>query len=326
MSYSLDPQLAPWVPTLPVLDLGDLPAARAVARSIAGQLPGPDLTGITVRDALVPGTPDVPVRIYRPDRPTGPLPAVLHVHGGSFVLGDLELEHADAAAFARLAGTVVVAVDYRLAPEHPVPAALDDCYAVLTWLAGGAGRLGVDPDRLGVYGRSSGGGIAAGLTLLARDRGGPRLRMQYLDVPVLDDRLDSDSMRAYVDTPVWNRPNAELGWAYYLGGPSRPGAPDVSPYAAPARARDLAGLPPAHVTACQFDPVRDEDIDYARRLAHAGVAVELHLYPGTFPGSALITDADVSRRMRRDAVAAFTRMLDSRGCCGQPPVRPRRPS
>ncbi|WP_405099558.1 alpha/beta hydrolase [Micromonospora sp. NBC_01412] len=312
MTYPFDAELAPWVPMLPILDLRDPAAAREVGRAIAAQLPQPDLTGLTVLDRTVPGpagAPAVPVRIYTPQPAAALAPAVLHLHGGGFVLGDLELEHADAAAFATGIGAVVIAVDYRLAPEEPFPAALEDCYAVLCWLAGNTDELGVDPTRLGLYGRSSGGGIAAGLTLLTRDRGGPRLAMQYLDVPVLDDQLGSVSMRAYVDTPIWNRPSAELGWAYYLGDDVKPGDPSVSPYAAPARAEDLAGLPPAFISSCQFDPVRDEGMHYAQRLAQAGVPTEAHLYPATFHGSALVTEAAVSRRMQQDAVAAFRRML-----------------
>ncbi|WP_405105528.1 alpha/beta hydrolase [Micromonospora sp. NBC_01405] len=312
MTYPFDAELAPWAPMLPILDLRDPAAAREVGRAIAAQLPQPDLTGLTVLDRTVPGpdgAPAVPVRIYTPQPAATPAPAVLHLHGGGFVLGDLALEHADAAAFATGIGAVVIAVDYRLAPEEPFPAALEDCYAVLCWLAGNTDELGVDPTRLGLYGRSSGGGIAAGLTLLTRDRGGPRLAMQYLDVPVLDDQLDSVSMRAYVDTPIWNRPSAELGWAYYLGDDVKPGDPSVSPYAAPARAEDLAGLPPAFISSCQFDPVRDEGMHYAQRLAQAGVPTEAHLYPATFHGSALVTEAAVSRRMQQDAVAAFRRML-----------------
>jgi acetyl esterase len=157
----------------------------------------------------------------------------------------------------------VLSVDYRLAPKHPYPAAVEDCYAALAWLAGAATELGVDPDRIAVYGDSAGGGLAAAVALLARDRGGPRLAMQFLGIPELDDRLETPSMTAYVDTPVWNRPRAEVSWAYYLGDAIKPGSRDVPAYAAPARATDLTGLPPAFITVCQFDPLRDEGIAYA---------------------------------------------------------------
>jgi acetyl esterase/lipase len=312
MPYAIDPELAPWVPMMPTEGIADAEAARAQARALIQQLPPADLTGLSVDSRAVPGpegAPDVPVRIYRPLGVAGPLPAILEIHGGGFVLGDLDYEEPTAATVAREAGAVVVSVDYRLAPEHPYPAGAEDCYAALTWLAGATAELGVDPDRIAVYGESAGGGLAAAVALLARDRGGPRLAMQFLGIPELDDRLDTPSMTDYVDTPLWNRPNAEISWAYYLGDAAKPGGPDVPAYAAPARATDLAGLPPAFVTVCQFDPLRDEGIAYASRLAHAGVPVDLHMYAGTFHGSALVAGAAVSRRMHEDAIAAFRRVL-----------------
>jgi acetyl esterase len=312
MSYAIDPELAPWVPMMPSDGIEDAEAARAQARAMVQQLPPADLSGLSVENRTVPGpagAPDVPVRIYRPRDATGPLPAILEIHGGGFVLGDLDFEETAAAAVAREVGALVVSVDYRLAPEHPYPAATEDCYAVLSWLAGAATELGVDPGRIAVYGESAGGGLAAAVALLARDRGGPRLAMQFLGIPELDDRLETPSMTAYVDTPLWNRPNAEISWAYYLGDAAKPGSPDVPAYAAPARATDLTGLPPAFVTVCQFDPLRDEGIAYASRLAHAGVPVDLHLYAGTFHGSAMVAGAAVSQRMHQDAIAAFQRVL-----------------
>jgi acetyl esterase/lipase len=138
---------------------------------------------------------------------------------------------------------------------------------------------------------------------MARDRGGPRLCMQYLGIPELDDRLETHSMTVYTDTPVWNRPNAILSWKYYLAGA------EPTQYAAPARARELSGLPPTYVDVCEFDSLRDEGIGYAQRLVQAGVPVELHLYPGTFHGSALVADAAVSRRMSADSIDGIRRLL-----------------
>jgi acetyl esterase/lipase len=143
-----------------------------------------------------------------------------------------------------------------------------------------------------VYGQSAGGGLAAALSLLARDRGGPSLCFQYLGIPELDDRLETPSMQQFVDTPMWNRPNAVLSWRYYLG---HDADGEVSPYAAPARAADLSGLPPAYVSTMEFDPLRDEGILYALGLLQAGVTVDLHQYPGTFHGSAMVPTAAVSR-------------------------------
>ncbi|MEU6882657.1 alpha/beta hydrolase [Streptomyces sp. NPDC046712] len=243
----------------------------------------PPVPGVDVRERLVPGPPggpDVRVRVYRPRAEQAALPAVLWIHGGGFCLGNVDSVHVGAAQAALHARAVVVAVSYRLAPEHPYPAGLDDCWAALEWIAGHPGELGADPARLAVAGASSGGALAAGLTLLARDRGGPALCFQHLSTPVLDDRLTTASMAAYTDTPVWNRRLAEESWQLYLG---EDGPRDRLPvYAAPARAGDLSGLPPAYVSTAGLDPLRDEGLSYGLRLAEAGVPVELHNFPGAY--------------------------------------------
>nr|WP_194737057.1 alpha/beta hydrolase [Actinomadura sp. RB99] len=266
---------------------------------------------VDVRDVAVPGpggAPAVPVRIFTPAGAGGRLPGLLYIHGGGFVLGSVDASHDDALCIAAEVGAVVLSVEYRLAPEHPFPAGLEDCYAALTWTAANAADLGIDPGRLAVGGESAGGGLSAATALLARDRGGPALCFQLLGIPELDDRLDTPSMRAFHDTPIWNRPNAELSWDYYLGEGVR-GTAGVSPYAAPARAEDLTGLPPAYVTTCEFDPLRDEGLAYALRLVQAGVGTEVHHYPGTFHGSGLIPDAAVSRRMAADRLGVLRRAL-----------------
>ena len=307
MTYRFDPELAPWVPMLPQLDISDVAAARATLAEMVAQAPAYESpVPLTVTDLTVPGPegePDVAVRCYSPAGQAGPRPGLLYIHGGGFILGSVDSEDARAQQLAATTEAVVMSVDYRLAPEHPFPAALHDCYAALSYLAKNAAELGVDPARIGVGGASAGGGLAAATALLARDRGGPPLCMQFLGIPELDDRLETTSMRTYTDTPVWNRPNAVLSWQYYLGG--RP----PSEYAAPARAGNLAGLPPAYVDVCEFDPLRDEGISYAQRLVQAGVHAELHLYPGTFHGSSLIAGAAVSQRMSRNASEAIRRLL-----------------
>jgi acetyl esterase/lipase len=204
-------------------------------------------------------------------------------------------------------GIVVVAVEYRLAPENPFPCGLEDCYATLQWMAAQADSLAIDTDRVGVYGQSAGGGLAAALALLARDRGGPALCFQFLGIPELDDRLETTSMRQFVDTPMWHRANAIRSWLFYLGDDATRG--EVSPYAAPARATDLRGLPPAYVCTMEFDPLRDEGILYALALLQAGVPVELHQYPGTFHGSAMVPTAAVSRRGAAEALEVLRRGL-----------------
>ncbi len=281
----------------------------------AALLPDLDTSGVSVHEELVPGsdkTPDVPVRIYRPDTVASPA-LLLDVHGGGFMLGGLDMNHADNVELARNLGVVVVSVDYRLAPEAPFPAGLEDCYAALVWAVNNADTLGIDPARVVVHGMSAGAGLCAALTLLSRDHDGPTIAFQYLDSPEIDDRLETWSMREFTDTPVWNRPNAELSWDYYLG-PGVRGTDQVSPYAAPARATDLSGLPPAYITVMEFDPLRDEGIGYAQALLCAGVPVELHLFPGTFHGSGLmIRHPRVSQRQHADRHAVLARALGVEG-------------
>ncbi|MDX6355048.1 MAG: acetyl esterase [Streptomyces sp.] len=307
--YAIDPELA-GIPDFPPLDITELPAARTALAQVRAQLPVPDTTGLTITDHTVPGptgAPGVLLRSYRPDPPAASA-GILDVHGGGFMLGDLDVSHAANVALARAVGAVVVAVDYRLAPEHPYPAGLADCYAALSWFAAHAGEFGVDPERIAIHGGSAGAGLCAALALLARDRGGPSIAFQYLGVPELDDRLTTPSMTAFTDTPTWTRPDAARSWDAYLG-PGRRGTDDVPPYAAPARAADLSGLPPAYISVKEFDPMRDEGIAYATGLLAAGVPVELHVFPGTFHGSAVMAEAGVSQREAAERIAVLRKAL-----------------
>lgn len=308
-AYPFDPELAPIAALLPRGDWSDVPTARAGLHALAvGNRPEVDTLGVTVTDRTVSG-PAVPVRVYVPEGRLEPGPALLMLHGGGFVLGSVELDHAWAVTVARALQAVVVGVGYRLAPEHPFPAAIDDCWTALAWLHAASGELGIDPTRIGVHGVSAGGGLAAALALLARDRGGPSLCFQALAVPELDDRLETPSMSAFVDTPIANRPAIEWSWQHYLGDDRSA----VSPYAAPARAEDLSGLPPAYVSTMEFDPLRDEGIQYALRLLQAGGSVELHSYPGAFHGADQFADTAIGRRIRADLLAALGRGLRTTG-------------
>jgi acetyl esterase len=311
MTYAFDPELAAAAAAMPQIDDVDVERARARFAELVATFPAPDESGVTLREELVPGpdgAPDIPLLIYTPERVAAPA-AIYDVHGGGFIVGTAKSGHAHNLRLAREVGVVVVSVDYRLAPEHPFPAPLEDCYAGLAWTAKNAGALGIDPDRIAIHGISAGGGLCAALALLARDRGGPAIAFQYLGVPELDDRLDTPSMRTYTDTPVWSRPRAEFSWDAYLG-PGRRGTADVSPYAAPARATDVSGLPPAYVSAMQFDPLRDEDIAYAQTLLQTGVPTELHVFAGTFHGSSMVQAAAISRREADEAVVVLRRALD----------------
>ena len=313
MGHAFDPELAAVVELIPMGDFSDVVAAR---EQLIGMLApfndGVDTTGVTVTDDTV-DTDDGPVavRVYAPHAPppAGGRPALLDIHGGGFAVGSIEMEHAFATHLARDVGAVVVTPEYRLAPEHPYPAGLDDCAATLAWMHERADALGVDRTRVAVGGQSAGGGLAAALALRARDDGGPSICFQFLGIPELDHRLGTASMRAFVDTPMWNLASAERSWAYYLG----PDITEVSPYASPAIAEDLRGLPPAYVTTMEFDPLRDEGITYAMRMMDAGVSVELHSYPGTFHGSALVTTAVVSRRADAELTEVLRRALGTAG-------------
>jgi len=310
MAYAFDPEIAPLVPLLPVLDSDDPAAIRAGLSEMIAQLPPPDTTGLRIEDRQIPGRdgdPTVPIRIYWPEQRSAPA-AIYSVHGGGFIAGDLATEHGLNVRLARELGIVVVSVDYRLAPETPFPGGLEDIYAGLVWTAAHAGELGIDTERIAIQGTSAGGGLCAALALLARDRGGPHIAFQFLSVPELDDRLTTGSMIEFTDTPLWSRPRAVVSWDCYLG-PGRAGSDDVSIYAAPARATDLAGLPPAYVAVMHFDPLRDEGIAYALAMLSAGVSVELHLFPGTFHGSMLIEHAAVSQREHAETIAVLRQAL-----------------
>jgi acetyl esterase/lipase len=309
-TYAFDPEIAAVVPLLPDLPGDDPLAIRSGLSEMVAAFPAPDTTGVQIEDREIPGRdgdPAVLIRIYRPEQRSAPA-GVYNVHGGGFIAGDIETEHAFNVVLARELGIVVVSVEYRLAPETPFPGGLEDVYAGLVWMAANAEELGVDPARIAIQGTSAGGGLCAALALLARDRGGPQIAFQFLSVPELDDRLITPSMTDFTDTPLWSRPRAILSWDCYLG-PGRAGADDVSIYAAPARATDLAGLPPAYVSVMHFDPLRDEGVAYALAMLAAGVSVELHLFPGTFHGSMLIQGAAISKREEAEKIAVLRQAL-----------------
>lgn len=311
-TYAFDPEIAAVVPHIPDLPGGDPLAIRAALSQMIAQFPPPDTTGVRIEDRQIPGRkgdPAIPIRIYWPEQRSAPA-AVYNVHGGGFIAGDLETEHAFNVALSRELGIVVVSVDYRLAPETPFPGGLEDVYSGLAWTAAHADELGIDPQRIAIQGTSAGGGLCAALALLARDRGGPAIAFQFLSVPELDDRLITASMTDFVDTPLWSRPRAVVSWDCYLG-PGRAGTDDVPIYAAPARATDLAGLPSAYVSVMHFDPLRDEGVAYALAMLAAGVSVELHLFPGTFHGSMLIQDAAISKRELAEKTAVLRQALTS---------------
>jgi acetyl esterase/lipase len=296
-----------------VIDLHDIPAARVGMEQMMAAMQDqmPVIEGVTVEDRMVPGpagAPDVAVRISRPEGKTGKLPALLWIHGGGYIMGSIENEDVSGKQLALAGECVIVSVEYRLAPEHPFPAPLGDCYAALKWLASRTSELNADPKRIAIGGGSAGGGLAAGLALLTRDRAEVAIIFQLLVYPMIDDRNVVPACDTLPDTILWTRESNLIGWSSYLG--CEPGGEGVSCYAAASRADDLSGLAPAYITVGELDLFVQEDIDYAQCLIAAGVPTELHVYPGgchAFDG--LVPDADVARRFTADIHRALKRAL-----------------
>jgi acetyl esterase len=264
----------------PLYTMGVEQARVADLRSIqeAGGDPEP-VAEVSERDIPGPDGDALRLRIYRPGG-AGPHPALLYLFGGGWTLGTIDTADGICRALTNAVGCVTVAVGYRLAPEHKFPAAVHDCHAAARWVADHAAELGVDPARLAVGGDSAGGNLAAALTLLARERGGPALVHQLLVYPNTEYGADTASMREGTDPLLFNRTSVDWYWGHYLATP----ADGHNPLASPLRAPDLAGLPPATVITAEYDPLRDEGEAYAERLRAAGVPVELTRYPGMVHG------------------------------------------
>jgi acetyl esterase/lipase len=273
----------------------DIVQRRAAAEAVLSSIEVPDNPNVTREDRTVPGPegdPDITVRIYRPVNATGALPGIYFIHGGGMILGDVAGEDAVATTICDQVGAVVVSVEYRLAPEHPHPAPVEDCYAGLKWMAANAAELGYDADRLALYGGSAGGGLVLAVALLARDRGGPALKFMMPIYPMVDDTNESPSSHEIVDIGVWDRAGNIEAWGWYLGGKE----PDQ--YAAPTRAADLSGLPPAYIDVGTVDMFRDEDIAFAQRLMQAGVPTELHIHPGSYHAAEVFAaDSAMAKRI-----------------------------
>lgn len=295
------------------MDLNDIPAARATSEQMQAAMKEmqPVIKGVAFEDRLVPGpagAPDVAVRVYRPENRSGKLPALLRIHGGGYMFGSIEQEDVASRQITLAGECVTVSVDYRLAPENPFPAPVEDCYAALKWLASHADELSVDPDRIAICGVSAGGGLTAGLALLARDRAEVNVMFQFLLAPMIDDRNTALASETLPDTLLWTRESNLIGWRSYLG--CEPGGEDISPYAAASRATDLAGLPPAYIAVGDIDLFLGESLDYARRLIEACVPAELHVYPGACHGYEMMAPgAFVSRQSADDFYRVLKHVL-----------------
>ena len=310
--HLVDPELIGLLDSFPPLALTheNLALVREGSRLPPRQAPPPkvEVTHTIVKVPGPAGAPEVALYIYQPKIDGGPLPCIYHVHGGGYVLGSPSTQVDAHMGLAADLGCCIVSVDYRIAPETRFPGAVEDCYAGLAWLTAQAKDLNVDPERIGVMGESAGGGMAASLALLVRDRNELTLAFQHLIYPMIDDRTCvAKDPNPYAGEFLWTPHNNHFGWSALLG--VEPGSDGVSPYAAAARAKDVSGLPPTFISTGSLDLFLEEDIEYARRLMRAGVPVELHVYPGGFHAFDLAPEAAISRQARRDSRAALARAL-----------------
>lgn len=302
MSLSLDPEIAAALGAMGGFTppaVGDVAGRRAVWEPIIGAASTAQPIPDDVRTGDHRLSPEVTARWYAKDG-AAPGPAVLFFHGGGYIFGHVDLFDGPVARYVSASGVPMLSVEYRRAPEHPYPAALEDAYTALLWLHEHAAELGVDPDRIGVMGDSAGGGLAAALTLLARERGGPGIARQILLMPMLDDRTTA------VDPHIapfllWSYEDSRTAWPALLGAAA--GGPGVPATAAPARLEDATGLPPAYIEVGQLDAFRDEDLGYAATLSRAGVPVEFHLHPGApHEFDSIAFASDVARRAIADRI------------------------
>ena len=302
------PELRGYLSMMPREDFKSDDIVRLRA-GMGAMFPKPQLPDdCTVTDRLIPGptgAPDLRLRLYIPCEEKRDRPGILYIHGGGYILGTPEMTDLSCVRMAGELGAVVASVDYRLAPENPYPAPLEDCYAALVWLAASEGELGLDSKNIAVVGGSAGGGLTAALCLLARDRKGPAVAFQAPLYPMIDDRNITPSSREFTDPRVWSRAKNLAAWEMYLG-PIFGG--DVPIYGAPSRAADLSGLPPTYTIVGELDLFRDETIDYVARLLQAGVPAEFHIYPGCFHGFDMMP-CETGRRAEQELLGALKRAL-----------------
>ncbi len=304
---ALDPQVRKVLDDLAALgnpELDEVTPAEARELADAGfpAMSGPGAQDVTTTDRTVPGPAgEIPVRVYTPVAGDAPRPVVVFFHGGGWVIGNIGTHDATVRDLTSDTGAVFVSVDYRLAPEHPFPAAVDDCFAALEWVHAHAGEIGADPDRIAVAGDSAGGNLAAVTAMLARDRNGPPLRFQLLVYPGVGVAEGQASVRDNAEGYLLTRRDIEWFTAQYIGPDVDPTDPRWDPIHA-----DLTGVAPAHVITCEFDPLRDGGAAYAARLRECGVPVTEHCYAGQIHGAfGMQAVVAASRDIIRDAAAVL---------------------
>lgn len=279
-------------------------ARRAAMSAARAAVPKGNFPHLQISEYQYPGPEgELTLRLYRPKTATASSPGLIYIHGGGMIMGDLESQDENLREVAMELNIPIASIDYRKAPEHPYPAAPEDCYAGVCWVFTNASELGIDPANIGLMGASAGGGLALATALMLRDRGGPALKYLLPIYPMIDDRHNTASSQEVLDIGIWDRAGSIEAWGWYLGD----AAPDA--YAAPARAEDLSNLPPTYIDVGDLDLFRDEDIEIAQRLSAAGVSVEFHLWPGAYHASELFApNAALSRRIWSTRYTAIRRM------------------
>tara|TARA_B110000003_G_scaffold11790_1_gene11876 strand:+ start:1100 stop:2062 length:963 start_codon:yes stop_codon:yes gene_type:complete len=313
----VDPELIPALEAIPEFDIwADLTITRAVSLQRSNYIAStlPSVVGVTSSNHIVTqdNDQDVAVRVYRPEGHTKPLPSLLWIHGGGYCFGSMEGDDYTVRRMVEKIGCVVVSVNYRLAPEFPFPVPLNDCYSALTWVFDNADMLKVDASRIAIGGISAGGGLAAGLALLARDRAEVSVAFQALLCPMIDNNSTSASSFSITDKRIWNRRSNLQGWMHYLGRQTTSEEEPfvASKYAAPSHASDLHGLPPAYIGIGSVDLFIDENREYAQRLNGSGVATQLEIFTGGYHGfEFMVPNAKVSRLARDTHYSAIKRAL-----------------
>jgi acetyl esterase/lipase len=298
------------------MDLSNPLSARILSDKMSTMMASQrtEIKGVISRDGKIPGVPESPgltIRIYEAERRAGLTPVLLWIHGGGYVVGDMELDDSLCRQLTLAGECVVIQVNYRLAPEHPYPIPIEDCYATLKWIVSQADELQIDRSRICIGGASAGGGLAAGLALLTRDRKEINLAWQLLLYPMIDDRNTELPSENLPETLIWTRKNNYYGWRAYLG--HEPGSKDLEPYAAAARVDNLEGLPPVFIGTGDLDLFAEESLNYARKLVAASVPIELHMYPGAPHGfnGIIAPEAGISQKFNNDILWAFKRICNS---------------
>ena len=251
------------------------------------------------------GGKNLKLRSYRPIDKKGLLPCLYYIHGGGMIMGSVENDDVNASRLSEVLGVVVISVDYRLAPEDPHPAQINDCYEGLLWIESQKENLQIDSSKIVLYGQSAGGGLVIATSMMVRDKGGPKIAFQMPIYPMLDDRHETPSSHEITNIGIWDREGSIEAWKWYLGGKE----PDA--YAAPSRAVSLEGLPPTFIDVGELDLFRDENIQFAQRLLQAGVTTEFHLYPGAYHASEnFAPDADLSKIIWNNRLQALAKAFE----------------